>query len=198
VSTFNGDINWNEVKKAGIDFAIIRLGFRGYGTSGSLNIDAKFYENLINANASGIDIGIYFYSQAVNEKEAIEEATLVLNALKNYKHIFIKYPIAIDTERTPYGSGRADGISAAQRTNVCIAFCETIKNAGYIPMIYSNKDWLLNNLEMNRLNNYDIWLAHYTKKTNFQYPYAIWQYTSSGIVNGINGNVDMNICYKFY
>lgn len=186
---------WNQVKASGIDFAMIRAGFRGYGSSGSMNLDPYFETNLKNAALNGLDIGIYFYSQAITVEEAIEEADFVLNLLKTY-NIEIKYPIAIDTERTPGGTGRADALSAEQRTDICIAFCERIEQAGYKSMIYANKDWLLNNLNLNRLSDYDIWLAHYTNETDFKYAYTMWQYTSTGAINGIIGNVDMNYCYK--
>ena len=197
VSFYQRYVMWNQVKASGIDFAMIRAGFRGYGSSGSMNLDPYFETNLKNAALNGLDIGIYFYSQAITVEEAIEEADFVLNLLKTY-NIEIKYPIAIDTERTPGGTGRADALSAEQRTDICIAFCERIEQAGYKSMIYANKDWLLNNLNLNRLSDYDIWLAHYTNETDFKYAYTMWQYTSTGAINGIIGNVDMNYCYKKY
>ena len=197
VSFYQKYILWDQVKASGIDFAMIRAGFRGYGTSGSLNIDTQFETNLRNSALAGMDIGIYFYSQAITVEEAIEEADFVINLLRKY-NIGIKYPIAIDTERTPRGTGRADYLSPEQRTDICIAFCERIEQAGYKSMIYANKDWLLNDLNLSRLGDYDIWLAHYTDETDFQYAYTMWQYTSEGTVNGILGNVDMNYCYKKY
>ena len=110
----------------------------------------------------------------------------------------IRYPIAIDTERTPPGNGRGDGISKSQRTKVVQAFCQKIEKAGYKSMIYGNRNWLLNDLEIENLSQYDIWLADYINTTSYKYPYTIWQYTSSGTVNGIAGRVDMNIGYKRY
>ena len=197
VSFYQKYIMWDQVKASGIDFAMIRAGFRGYGSSGSLNIDPQFVTNLRNSALAGMDIGIYFYSQAITVEEAIEEADFVIDLLRRY-NIGIKYPIAIDTERTPVGTGRADYLSPEQRTDICIAFCERIEQAGYKSMIYANKDWLLNDLNLSRLSDYDIWLAHYTNETDFQYAYTMWQYTSGGTVNGIIGNVDMNYCYKKY
>ena len=176
---------------------MIRAGFRGYGASGSMNIDPYFETNLKNAALNGMNIGIYFYSQAITVQEAVVEANFVLDLLKKY-NIEIKYPIAIDTERTPTGTGRADSISKELRTEICKTFCDVIEQAGYKSMIYANKDWLLNNLNINELNDYDIWLAHYTNETDYPYAYTMWQYTSSGIVNGIAGYVDMNYCYKKY
>ena len=197
VSAYQKHIDWAKVKNDGIDFAIIRAGFRGYGSSGSMNLDLYFEQNLKNAALNGIDIGIYFYSQAITVQEAIEEADFVLNLLKKY-NIEIKYPIAIDTEKTPDGTGRADWISKTLRTDICKAFCDRIEKAGYKSMIYSNKNWLLENLELDRLNDYDIWVAQYADETDYPYAYTIWQYTSSGTVNGIEGRVDMNYCYKKY
>ena len=197
VSFYQKYILWDKVIQSGIDFAMIRAGFRGYGASGSMNIDPYFETNLKNAAANGLDIGIYFYSQAITVDEAVVEANFVLDLLKKY-NIEIKYPIAIDTERTPTGTGRADSISKELRTEICKTFCDVIEQAGYKSMIYANKDWLLNNLNINELNDYDIWLAHYTNETDYPYAYTMWQYTSSGIVNGIAGYVDMNYCYKKY
>ena len=197
VSDYQKYILWDKVKSDGIDFAMIRVGFRGYGSSGSMNTDLYFETNLKNAALNGIDIGVYFYSQAITVEEAIEEADYVINLLQKY-NIEIQYPVAIDTERTPVGTGRADSISKSLRTDICKAFCDRIEQAGYKAMIYSNKDWLLNNLELDRLSDYDIWLAHYTDETDYPYAYTIWQYTSSGAVNGIATAVDMNYGYKKY
>ena len=144
-----------------------------------------------------MNIGIYFYSQAINESEAIQEARYTINQISKY-NVPIKYPIVIDTEKTPVGTGRADYISKEQRTKVIRAFCEEVKKLGYKPMIYSNRDYLYYNMNIENLNQYDVWVAHYAKSTNYKYPYTIWQYTSSGYVNGIVGNTDMDIGYKKY
>ena len=204
VSKFNGNINWNQVSLAGIDFAIIRIGIRGYET-GRIVFDQKFKENAINATNNGIQIGVYFVTQAVNYAEGVEEANQVLAKIREH-NIKITYPIVLDIEWAGGdrgNNGRADNISADERTNATRGFCETIKNAGYIPMIYANKDWLKNYLNMSRLADFDVWLAHYVngapnKKSDYNGKYNIWQYTNSGSVQGINGNVDMNIGYKKY
>ena len=195
VSAYQKFIDWRTVKNSGIDFAIIRAGYRGYG-NGRIVEDELFDYNIQEATKAGMDIGFYFYSQAISVEEAIQEAQFTLQLLSKY-NVPIKYPIAIDTEKTPYGTGRADGMSKELRTEVVRAFCNEIQKAGYKTMIYSNKNWLLENLNITSLN-YDVWLAHYTDRTDYQYPYAIWQYTSTGHVNGIVGNVDMNIGYKKY
>ena len=197
VSEYQKIIDWDAVKRSGTDFAIIRVGYRGWGSSGTLVTDKYFERNIQEATKVGMNIGFYFFTQAVSVPEAIEEANYTLNLLSKY-NVPIKYPIAIDTERTPVGTGRADNISKELRTEIVKAFCDTIKNAGYEPMIYASKNWLLNDLNISELMSYDVWLAHYTDKTDYQYPYTIWQYTSSGAVNGIAGRVDMNIGYKKY
>ena len=196
VSEFQKIIDWQSVKKTGIDFAIIRAGYRGWG-SGKLVTDMFFDNNIKEATRAGIDIGIYFFTQAVTEEEAREEARYTINLLSKY-NVPVKYPIAIDTERTPPGNGRGDRISKEQRTKIVQAFCQEIEKSGYKSMIYGNKNWLLNDLEIEKLSKYDIWLADYITTTNYQYPYTIWQYTSDGNVSGIGGRVDMNIGYKRY
>ena len=197
VSEHQKIIDWQAVKNSGNDFAIIRVGYRGWASDGTLVEDRFFSTNVIQATKVGMDIGFYFFSQAVTIQEAREEAQYTLNLLSKY-NVPIKYPIAIDTERTPVGTGRADKISKELRTNIMIAFCEVIRSAGYQPMVYANKNWLLNDLEVERLNCYDIWMAHFAKVTDYKYPYTIWQYTSTGTVNGIVGNADINIAYKKY
>ena len=196
VSEYQKIIDWQTVKNSGIDFAIIRVGYRGWGT-GRLVEDMFFDRNIRAATKVGMDIGLYFFTQAVTVEEAREEARYTLNLLSRY-NVPIRYPIAIDTERTPVGNGRGDRISKQSRTKIVQAFCQEIEKSGYKSMIYGNRNWLLNDLEIEKLNNYDIWLADYINSTNYQYPYTIWQYTSGGTVNGIGGRVDMNIGYKRY
>ena len=198
VSHHNNLINWNLVSKTQ-DFAMIRVGYRGYET-GNIVYDRNFLTNIMQAQVHGIKIGIYFYTQAVNEQEAIEEANWVADAIAGYN---VTYPIAIDTEWSNGDrDGRADGISVDQRTKNMIAFLNTIKSRGYKSAIYASKNWFEEQLYDDKLSNYDRWVAHYTgginNPTNYEKPYAIWQYTSSGCIPGINGNVDLNICYKEY
>ena len=202
VSKYQKNTNWQAVKNSGVDFTMIRVGFRGYGTEGTLNLDPLFNQNINGALSNGIDCGIYFFSQAVNYNEGVQEAKWTLEQIKGYN---ITYPIAIDTEESsaPDKIGRADNISKEDRTAAIRGFCETIMNAGYKPMIYASKYWLKDKLNMSDLQGYDVWLAHYVSgapnnKSDYDGPYTMWQYTSSGYVNGINGEVDMNICYKKY
>ena len=199
VSIYQGDIDWKKVKSSGVDFVMIRLGFRGYAT-GKLMLDANFHKNIEGALDAGLDVGIYFFSQAVTTKEAVEEATMCIKYLAPYKGR-ITYPVAIDTEYVNSATARTNKSTVTNkiRTDVCIAFCETVKNAGYKPMVYSNKNWLLNNLQLSRLNNYDIWYARYGSSTpDYDYDFTIWQYTGSGRINGIVGDVDLNVALKDY
>lgn len=200
VSLYQGTIDWSKVKKDNIDFVMVRAGYRGYGSNGTLVEDSMFSKNILGASTNGIDIGIYFYTQAITVEEAKEEAKFVLNLIKKYG-IKITYPIAVDTELStakPEGTGRADNLSKDERTKIVKAFCDTIKDSGYIPMIYANKYWLNENLDMSKLTSYDVWLAHYTNQTDYKGSYTMWQYTDSGNVQGISGNVDKNYCYKKY
>lgn len=191
VSKWNGEIDWDKVRNAGVEFAIIRAGYRG-SVTGSLVEDPYFAANIKGATASGIPVGVYFFTQAVNEVEAVEEASAVLRLVKEYR---LDYPIFIDTEGAG-GNGRADGLDVETRTLVCEAFCRTVENAGYSAGVYGSRNWYNNNLYTDRLDNdYYIWLAEYRSVPLYQGYYQMWQYTSKGKVDGISGNVDMNISY---
>ena len=189
VSKFQGTIDWNAVAADGITFAIIRCGYRGYG-SGALVEDATFRRNIQGATAAGIQVGVYFYSQAINEAEAVEEASMVLSLVQGYS---LPYGVYFDTEKVAGDTGRADGISAAQRTANAVAFCETIRNAGYTPGVYSYASWFYNSLNFANISKYRTWIAQYRDTLDFAYSYNIWQYSSQGSVSGIKGNVDMNL-----
>ncbi|MBO4310113.1 MAG: Ig-like domain-containing protein, partial [Lachnospiraceae bacterium] len=195
VSAYQGNINWTSVKNSGISFVIIRCAFRGY-TQGGLILDSKYKEYIKGASDAGLKVGIYIFSQAVNDKEAVEEASLCVNLAQGYR---ISYPIFIDSEYSNRNhNGRADGLSKAQRTSVCKAFCETIKSAGYTPGVYASKSWFKDKLDANQLNGYRIWLAHYCGKTDYTGKYDLWQHSSTGSVSGISGNVDLDISYLGY
>ena len=199
VSKYQGTIDWGKVAADGVDFAFIRLGYRGY-RNGKLVVDPKYEANITGANANKIDTGVYFFTQATNAEEGIEEALYVLKNIKGYN---VNYPIVIDTEASgaEEDDGRADNISKLNRTLAVKAFCETIKEAGYTPMIYASKSWFKNKLDMSMLENYEIWVAHYTtgnKVTDYSGAYGVWQYTSSGKVDGISGRCDLNVCVKDY
>lgn len=191
VSKWNGVIDWDKVKNAGVEFAIVRAGYRGSST-GSLIEDPYFHANMQAAAASGVPTGVYFFTQAVNEVEAVEEASAVLKLISDYK---LDYPIYIDTEGAG-GNGRADGLDPETRTLVCEAFCRTITNAGYEAGVYASRNWLNNNLRTQRLEQYETWLAEYRSVPLYQGYYQMWQYTSKGNIDGIEGNVDLNIRYE--
>ncbi|MBR3040652.1 MAG: Ig-like domain-containing protein [Lachnospiraceae bacterium] len=195
VSSWNGNINWTAVKNSGVSFVIIRCGYRGY-TQGGLIEDSKFHTYASGAEAAGLKVGVYFFSQAINEREAVEEASMAIAMAKQHK---ISYPIFIDSE---YGAanhnGRADKLDKTTRTAVCKAFCETIKSAGYTPGVYASKSWYYNNLNAAELNNYKIWLAHYCSQTDYKGKYELWQSSNTGRINGISGNVDINTSYLGY
>lgn len=191
VSKWNGDIDWDKVKNAGVEFAIIRAGYRGSST-GSLVEDPYFAANMKGAKASGMPVGVYFFTQAVNEVEAVEEASAVLQLIREYQ---LDYPVFIDTEGAG-GSGRADNLDVETRTLVCEAFCRTIENAGYHAGVYASRNWYNNRLYADRLDSqYCVWLAEYRSVPLYQGYYQLWQYTSKGKIDGISGNVDMNISY---
>lgn len=172
---------------------MIRCGYRAYG-SGLLVEDSSFNTYTTNAIKNNIDVGVYFYSQALNKEEAIEEANYVLTLVKPYN---ITYPIAIDVEAIENDSFRQENLSASELTDVIIAFCDTIKAAGYTPLIYSNLLYFMDNVELERLEGYDKWFAGYqTASPYYPYKYAMWQYTSTGSINSVSGNVDINIAMK--
>ncbi len=191
VSRYQQNINWNKVKAAGVDYAIIRVGFRGY-EYGGLSIDPYFEQNIKGAKAAGIKCGVYFYSVAKDEVEAITEANFVLNAVKDYS---LDLPIAVDIEHV---GDRVSGLSANQRTSNAIAFMETIKQAGKRTMLYTYFNYYNNHLVKSRLTNYTLWMAYYTDNSNLLsgITYDGWQYASDGTVSGISGRCDMNVIFK--
>lgn len=190
VSKWNGTIDWNAVANAGIDFAIIRVGYRGY-SAGTLVEDPYFKQNIAGATKAGIKVGIYFFTQAITEAEAVEEASMAISLVSGYQ---LQLPIYFDTEDVD-GNGRADNMSVATRTAITKAFCETVKNAGYMPGVYASTSWYNNQLNAAELAGYDIWVAHYANVCGYKGRYHMWQYTSSGSVPGVNGRVDLNIRY---
>lgn len=190
VSKWNKEIDWDKVKEAGVQYAIIRVGYRGSST-GALVEDPYFEKNIKGAIASDIPVGVYFFTQAVNEVEAVEEASMVIQLCQDYN---LDYPVFIDTESAG-GKGRADKLDAETRTLVCEAFCSTIKNAGLDAGVYANRNWLNENLVSDRLEQYVTWLAEYREVPLYQGYYQMWQYSSGGSIDGIEGRVDMNMSY---
>ena len=194
VSRFQGEIDWKKVKAAGIDFAIIRAGLRGT-TEGKLLVDDFFEANIEGATENGIDVGVYFYSQALDEDEAKEEVQLILDLIEPYK---IKYPVVIDVESAESDSARTVDLSTDDYELVVKTFCDMVSNAGYKPMIYGNVKSFTLLMDAIDVDNYDIWIAYYGTPLYYPYHFNIWQYTSSGRVDGIDGDVDLNICITDY
>ncbi|MBQ2116796.1 MAG: glycoside hydrolase family 25 protein [Lachnospiraceae bacterium] len=190
VSKWNGEIDWDIVKAEGVDFAIIRCGYRGSST-GCLVEDPYYKQNIDNAQRAGVKVGVYFFTQATNLVEAVEEASAVITLLGERE---LDYPVFIDTEGAG-GNGRADNLDSATRTAVINAFCQTIQNAGLEAGVYASRNWYLNKLNREDFYDFTIWLAEYRQTPEYEDKYDIWQYTSSGAVSGIEGRVDLNISY---
>jgi len=193
VSYYQGDIDWNAVKNSGVEFAFIRVGYRGYGASGNLMQDTKAKENLQGAVNAGLRVGAYIFSQAITEEEAREEAEFALNQINGYH---IDMPVVIDYEYVSGSIGRLynAGLSREQATSIVNAFCGYIRDAGYTPMLYANKNMLEYSLNAGSIP-YKIWLANYTTETSYQGDYEYWQYSSNGMVDGIDSRVDSNFWY---
>ncbi|MGN1090446.1 MAG: glycoside hydrolase family 25 protein [Huintestinicola sp.] len=194
VSYHQGDIDWEAVKADGIDFAMLRVGYRGYET-GNINIDDRFHEYAKGALDAGLDIGVYFYSQAITPDEARREAFAVLEELSEYD---VKYPVVFDWEIVGDENARTNDISADTLNECAAAFCNTIARGGYIPMIYSVKRMALMKLDLSRIAGFDFWLAEYRDEPEFPYEFEMWQYASDGHVNGIEGEVDLNMSFVDY
>lgn len=192
VSSRNGAVDWTAVRESGIDYAMIRCGYRGY-TDGALILDSRCEENITGARSAGIEVGIFLFSQAVTEKEAVEEASLITALAEQYQ---IYTPLVIESSCAALDySGRADGLSAHDRT-VCVdAFCRTVENAGHTPMIRAEKGWIENSLEGDMLSTYPFWLIQFNSEVTYSGSYEIWQYTGRGVMNGISGNIGLNISY---
>ena len=189
VSKWQGTIDWAAVKAAGVDYVIIRVGYRG-SSAGALIDDSMFATNIQGAKAAGLKVGVYFVTQAVNDVEAVYEASMVLDRIRGYS---LDYPVFLDVEAS---GGRGDTIDKATRTAVITAFCETIRSAGYTAGIYANKTWLGSKMDTSAFGNYVIWVAHYSSVCGYTGRYNMWQYTDKGTLPGINGSVDLNLWYS--
>lgn len=191
VSKFQGEIDWEAVRKDGVEYAYLRAGIRGY-ESGAIVMDETFHDNAAGALENGIEVGAYFFGQAVNEDEAVEEAEAVLEALEGYD---INAPVVYDVEAVSSTQARTKDLTKEERTAITIAFCEKIRDAGYTPMIYGNVKTFMMLLDIEQLENYDKWFASYRDVLYFPYKIKLWQYTEKGSVDGIDGNVDLNISF---
>lgn len=192
VSKHQGEIDWQQVAEDGVEFAFIRVALRGYGT-GRLVEDEYFEQNIQGALNAGIKVGVYVYSQAINEAEVLEEASLVLEKIAPYE---IQCPVVFDVEKVTGDSGRMNELTLEERTNLTLLFCQTIENAGYKPMIYHNMEMGALMLDLETLEGYDKWFAYYNPDFYYPYDYKIWQYSHTGTVKGIDGEVDLNISFE--
>jgi len=190
VSSHQGRIDWAAVAADGIEYAMIRVGYRGY-TEGLTSLDELFYENVAGAQANGIDVGVYFFSQAIDRDEAIEEAETVLRAIEGLE---ITYPVIFDWEDIPQ-EARTDGMDPKVLTGCARAFCQTIERAGYRAGVYFNQAYGYQHYNLIALEAYVLWLAQYAGAPDFRYRFEMWQYTNAGTVEGIEGDVDLNLSF---
>ncbi len=189
VSSHQGTIDWEQAAGAGIDFAMVRAGRRGY-TEGGLYEDERFGENVRGALAAGLDVGVYFFSQAITAEEAAEEAAYVLELIDGYP---LTYPVAFDWEPITEAEARTDGIGADEVTDCALAFCRAVADAGYTPVVYFNVGQGYLSYRLDRLADYPFWLAEYHESPGFYYHFDLWQFTDEGRVPGIDGCVDLDL-----
>lgn len=194
VSKYQGKINWEKVAADGVEFVFLRLGLRGY-ESGKLVEDETFQANIKGALDHGIKVGVYFFSQAITPEEAVEEANFVLERIAPYQ---IECPVVFDVERVNSSTARMNALTPQERTDVTIAFLDTIEAAGYQSMFYHNMETALLLLELERLRDYDRWFAYYGEDMYYPYDYGVWQYSEKGRIAGITGDVDMNIGFNLW
>lgn len=192
VSFWQGDVDWQQVAQAGMEFAMIRLGYRGT-TKGGLGVDDYAQINYEKATAAGLQTGGYFFSQAVTPEEAVEEAEFVLEMIQGWD---FQMPIVYDWE---YGGAdsRTANMDARTLTDCTLAFCRTIEEAGYKAMIYFNEAQSHKDMYLGELTDYRFWLAQYGQMLDYPYRVDMWQYTCEGSVPGINGNVDINLLFDY-
>lgn len=191
VSRYQEKIDWEKVASDEVEYAFIRLGIRGY-TEGEILEDETFQDNIRGALKNDIDVGVYFFTQAMSEEEAEEEAEFVIESITPYR---VKYPVVIDVEAVTSTRARGNDLTSEERTKYCITFCEKIREAGYTPMIYGNLKTFMLLLNIEELEDYDKWFAYYDESYYFPYDFKIWQYTNKGKVSGIKGDVDLNISF---
>ncbi len=194
LSKYNGDVDFHALKESGIEFVMLRLGARGYG-SGQIMLDEKFDEYMNKASEAGLEIGVYFFSQAITAEEAVEESNFIIQTLTGRN---ITYPVAFDMEYVQNDKARVEILSKEEKTAVARAFLENIKAAGYKPMIYGTKEWLIKEINLTKLTEYDIWLSQQKDIPDYPYKFQMWEYTTEGEIAGVDGDVDLNICFVDY
>ena len=187
VSEFVGDIDWEQAKKAGVEFAILRVGYRGYETARFV-FDNNLHTYLQGCNDADVPAGVYFVSQAINEEEAIEEAETILEMIQGY---YVTMPIYIDLEGSA-DTARTRNLTREEYTAIVNAFCDRIEQAGHRAGVYSNESWINARLNWEDLTQWDLWFAKYTKTPDTDYTYNMWQYSNTATIDGIDKEVDLN------
>lgn len=196
ISKHTGKVYFPSLKAAGVDYVMIRLGSRGYST-GQITLDENFKENIEGAIEAQLDVGVYFYSQAISQDEAVQEANFVVQNLEPYR-AHIKYPVAFNMGFVSNDKSRIEGLSREDKTTVTVSFLDSVRAAGYVPMIYGDKEWLIKEVDLTKLQEYDVWLSQEEEIPDYPYRYAMWQYNTDGVLNGIDGGADLNICFVSY
>lgn len=192
ISDYQGDISWDEI--SGIDFAIIRAGFRGWGSAGTLCEDDNFYSNINGAKSAGLSVGVYFFSQATTPEEAIEEAEFVLDMLSDYD---VELPVFFDWEEIEdEPDARTSGLSVETRTKCALAFCDRVANNGYTPGVYLSDKSLYDKYNMEAFSGITLWIAQIQETPEYEYPFSFWQYSYDGELSGIPGSVDLNLYFR--
>ncbi len=194
ISKYQGEVDFYRLKDAGIDYVMLRVGARGY-SSGKIIMDEYFADNIKRATEAGLDVGVYFYSQALTEAEAVEEANVVIQSLVGYT---LQYPVAFDMEYVENDTARVEALSRADKTTITKAFLDTIQAAGYRAMIYGNKEWLIKRIDLSKLTDYEVWLSQQKDIPDYPYKFSMWQYSTSAEINGIDGYANLNICFIDY
>lgn len=194
ISKYQDYVDFVELKKAGIQYVMIRVGVRGYG-SGQLVLDENFTDNMKRAGDAGLQIGVYFSSQAITTEEAAEEAQMVLDALQDYK---ISYPVAFDMSFVDNDTARIESLSKSEKTEIAKTFLEAVEAGGYMPMLYGDKEWLIKEIDMSKLTAYDVWLSQLQDVPDYPYRFNMWHYTSTAVVDGIAGYADLSISFIDY
>jgi len=194
ISSKQGIVDFEKLKKAGVDFVMIKVGGRGY-SSGNIVLDSSYKDYMNGAKNAGLGIGVYFYSQAVDKDEVCEEAETLLELIKDYP---VKYPVVFDMESVEGDMARTDALDVSTRTELARIFLKTIKAEGYTPMLYGDKEWLVTKLDLEKLQDYDVWISQEADTPDYPYEYTMWQYNKSGTVSGISGTAGLNISLVNY
>ena len=194
ISKYEDYVDFVKLKKAGLDYVMVRVGARGYGT-GQLVLDEYFTDNIKRAADAGLDVGVYFSSQAITVEEAVEEAEMVLEALEDYK---ITYPVAFDMGFVENDTARIESLSKSEKTEIAKTFLDTVAAEGYMTVIYGDKEWLIKEIDMSKLTAYDVWLSQLQDVPDYPYRFTMWQYTTSASVDGIAGYASLNVSFIDY